>query len=141
MAYVVYDNKVLFILHKEMKKWLPLGGHIELEEDSDQALFREVREESGIEDIEILADKSAPESSERKPLYTPNYLDIHPISDTHKHIGMVYFIRAKSGKVQLAEKKHDDIRWFSETDLDDPQFNIDPGIKFYAKEAINRAKQ
>ena len=141
VAYVVYEKKVLFVFHKELQKWLPLGGHIELDEDSDEALAREVKEESGIEEFEVLSEKPAVDSPERKFLYTPSYMDIHPISDTHKHVGLTYFLKVKEDTVSLADKEHDEIRWFGEDNIDDPEINLDPGIKFYAKEAIKCANQ
>ena len=141
VAYIVYEKKVLFVFHKELKKWLPLGGHIELDEDSDEALARKVKEESGIEEFEVLSEKPTVDSPERKFLYTPSYMDIHPISDTHKHVGLTYFLRVKKDTVLLAEKEHEEIRWIGEDNIDDPEINLDPGIKFYAKEAIKRANQ
>ena len=141
VAYVVHGGRVLFIFHKELQKWLPLGGHIELDEDPDQALLREVKEESGLEDVEVLASKPdiAPSSPERKFLYAPSFVDIHPISETHRHIGLVYFLRSKTDAVALAEQEHDEIRWLGESDLDDPQFNLESGVRFYAKEALKAA--
>ena len=59
--YIVYKDKVLLIHHKELKKWLPIGGHIELDEDPEEALFREVKEECGLE-IEVLGDCFASKS-------------------------------------------------------------------------------
>ena len=44
-AYIVHNNSVLLILHKKLKIWLPIGGHIELNEDPDEALMREIKEE------------------------------------------------------------------------------------------------
>jgi 8-oxo-dGTP pyrophosphatase MutT (NUDIX family) len=51
---------------------LPLGGHIELDEDPEQALFREIKEESGLE-IDILSQKPAQQFAGRKFLYPPVY--------------------------------------------------------------------
>ena len=141
VAYVVHGRRVLFIFHKELKKWLPLGGHIELNEDPDEALVREVQEESGLEAFEVLAPKLSIEAQERKFLYTPAYVDIHPINKKHKHIGLVYFLRTKTDTIHLAEQEHTDIRWFTEEELDDSQFHLEPGVRFYAKDAIQRAVQ
>lgn len=141
VAYVVHGNKVLFVFHKELQKWLPLGGHIELDEDPDKALVREVKEESGIEEFEVLASKPSIETPECKFLYTPAYMDIHPISPTHKHIGLIYFLRTNTDVVYLADQEHEEIRWLTEDDLEDTRFNLNPGIKFYAKEAIKRSNQ
>jgi len=137
VAYVVYRTKVLLIHHKELNKWLPLGGHIELDEDPEQALFREVKEESGLE-IVVLGEKPVVQPVRRKFLYAPVFLDIHDISDTHRHIGMIYFAKAKSDGVILAEKEHNAIRWFSKEELDYAQFGIEADVIYYAREALQR---
>lgn len=139
VIYVVYRDKVLLIYHRELDKWLPIGGHIELDEDPEQALFREVKEECGLE-IEVLGEKPSIRSEGRKFLYSPIFLDIHKISEIHKHIGLYYFAKAKTDKVVLNKKEHKKIRWFGEEELDDPKFDIDKAVKFYAREALKKSK-
>jgi ADP-ribose pyrophosphatase YjhB (NUDIX family) len=134
-AFIGHNNKVLLVFHKKLKRWLPVGGHIELDEDPEQALFREISEECGLQ-VEILASKPEFKDKGRKALLTPNYLDIHDISETHKHVGLTYFAKAKSNEAKLAPEEHDDIKWFSEADLDNPEFAITDDIKFYALEAL-----
>ncbi len=136
--YIVYKDNVLLIHHKELNKWLPIGGHIELNEDPEEALFREVKEECGLE-IEILGEKPSIFSEGTKFLYPPIFLDIHKISDTHRHIGLYYFAKTKSDNVILNEREHKRIRWFNERDLDSAEFNLSPAVKFYAKEALRLA--
>lgn len=135
--FIVYGDKVLLILHKRLKKWLPVGGHIELDENPDEALFREVKEECGLE-IEVMVNKPIIELEGTEFLYPPVFLDIHDITDTHKHIGLCYFARAKSDKFNFNKDEHDDIRWFSKEDLDNSCLNISSAVKFYAKEALNK---
>jgi len=134
-VYIVYKDKVLLIHHKKLNKWLPIGGHIELDEDPEQALSREVKEECGLE-IEILAEKPSIHSEGTKFLYPPKFLDIHKISETHKHIALSYFAKTNSDKAILNEEEHNEIRWFNKEELDDPKFKIEPAIKFYAKKAL-----
>ena len=134
-VYIVYENKVLLIFHKKLEKWLPIGGHIELNEDPEEALFREVKEECGLE-IEVLSDKPKLESKGTKFLYTPAFLDIHDITDIHKHVGLYYFAKATSDKFKLNKEEHTDIRWFSKEDLEKPEFNLSPAVKFYAEKAL-----
>jgi len=43
--FVVHEGRVLVIHYRKLDKWLPLGGHIELDEDPEQAALREAREE------------------------------------------------------------------------------------------------
>jgi len=135
VCYIVYGNKVLLIHHKKLNKWLPISGHIELDEDPEQALFREIEEECGLE-VEIVAEKPDLKTEYRKFLLTPTYLDIHPIDDTHKHIGMTYFGKAKSDAVKLAEKEHHEIRWFTIQDVESPKYELTEDIKFYIEEAL-----
>ncbi len=139
-VFVVYENKVLLIFHRKHNMWLQVGGHIELNEDPDEALFREVKEECGL-DIEIIGGKEPTfEIKGTKFLYAPAFMNIHDINETHKHVGLVYFAKAKSTELVLSKREHSDIRWFSLEDLDKPEFNLNEAVKFYAKEALARAK-
>ena len=137
-VFIVYENKVLLIFHRKHNRWLQIGGHIELNEDPDETLFREVKEECGL-DIEIIGGKQPNfEIKGTKFLYAPVFMNIHDINETHKHIGLVYFAKAKSNKLVLSEREHSDIRWFGKEDLDKPEFNLDEAVKFYAKEALSK---
>lgn len=134
-CYIIYGDKVLLIRHRQLNKWLPIGGHIELDEDPEQALFREIEEECGLK-VKIIAEKPDIKTKHRRFLLPPAYLDIHPINDTHKHIGMTYFGKAESDVMKLAEKEHYDIRWFTEEEINDPKYELTEDIKFYIKEAL-----
>ena len=92
--FVVHGGKVLLIHHRKLDKWLPLGGHIELDEDPEQAALREAKEESGL-DVELLGERPPTTSPGTRALIAPRFLDIHRISDTHEHIGMIYWARPK----------------------------------------------
>lgn len=139
-AYIVYGRSVLLIDHVKLKRWLPIGGHIELEDDPEEALFREIEEECGLTKdlLEVFGKKPEIISEGTKFLYAPVYLDIHTISENHRHIGMTYFVKALTQKIQLDEKEHNAIRWVSFNDLDSPAFNLLPAVRFYAKEAIEK---
>lgn len=140
-AWIVYKDKILLVYHKEQQTWLPIGGHIELEETPEKALFREVKEECGL-DIEVIGEKPPYfDKSSTKFLLAPTYIDIHPINDNHWHIALEYFAKAKSDVVRLADREHDKIRWFTEKELDESQHNILVEIKFLAKKALEAVKQ
>jgi len=135
-VFLVRNGRVLLVDHRELGTWLPPGGHIELEEDTDQALLREIEEETGLtpHDIEIVAER--PELGGAKSLWAPRWLNIHSIKDRHRHIALLYLARAKTDQVRLADREHRDIRWLSSLELDDPAFNTPADIRFYGKEAI-----
>ncbi|KKU52109.1 MAG: hypothetical protein A3H69_01575 [Candidatus Sungbacteria bacterium RIFCSPLOWO2_02_FULL_47_9] len=142
-AFIVHKHKVLLVSHRKLKQWLPVGGHIELDEDLEEALFREIREESGLKrnDITIVGKKNAIYDSEgRKALFNPIFTDIHRISRRHRHIGFGYVIKAKTDKVALAEREHHAIKWFTKSELSSQKYKINPGIRYYAKEALRLAK-
>lgn len=138
-AYITYDNKVLLIKHKQLGIWLPIGGHIELSEDPEEALFREIKEECGLE-VEIISQQPNMNFKDFKSLPLPAFLDIHRISDTHRHIAFEYFAKAKTNDIILNEEEHDAIRWFKSEDLDDAKFNLLENIKFYCKKALEMTK-
>ncbi|HEX5218225.1 MAG TPA: NUDIX domain-containing protein [Verrucomicrobiae bacterium] len=133
--FVVQDEKVLLIHHRKLDKWLPLGGHIELDEDPEQAALREAREESGLE-VELLGDRAPTTEPGTRALIAPRFLDIHRISDTHEHIGMIYWARPKSGSATLAAEEHHDIRWCSVADLETLTPAMSNAVKWYCRKAI-----
>ncbi|MFH0969220.1 MAG: NUDIX domain-containing protein [Patescibacteria group bacterium] len=137
---IVNKDRVLLVDHKKLKLWLPIGGHIELNEDTDQALIREIKEECGLK-VEILSKKSLPDKKHIKFLYLPSFLDIHQINDEHRHIALGYIAKSKTDKIKLRKSEHNNIRWFSKKDLDNPQFEIKKEIKYYCLEALKVAKQ
>ncbi len=94
--FVVHDGKILLIHHRQLDRWLPLGGHIELDEDPEQAALREAKEESGLE-VELLGERPPTTGPGTRALIAPRFLDIHRISETHEHIGMIYWARPKRG--------------------------------------------
>jgi 8-oxo-dGTP pyrophosphatase MutT (NUDIX family) len=133
--FVVQDGKVLLIHHRKLDKWLPLGGHIELDEDPEQAAVREAKEESGL-DVELLGERPPTSEPGTRALIAPRFLDIHRISATHEHIGMIYWARPRSGATTLAAEEHHDIRWCSTGDLDQLQPTMSDAVKWYCRQAL-----
>jgi 8-oxo-dGTP pyrophosphatase MutT (NUDIX family) len=137
--FVVRDGKILLILHRKLNKWLPLGGHIELDEDPEIAALREAREESGF-DVELLGERPPTTEPGTKALIAPRFLDIHKITDTHQHIGMIYWARPKSGSMALAQEEHHDIGWFTSEDLDRLEPPMSNAVKWYCRKAIEEIR-
>ncbi len=150
--FVVHDGKILLIHHRKLDKWLPLGGHIELDEDPEIAALREAKEESGL-DVELLGERPPTTSPGTRALIAPRFLDIHRINDTHEHIGMIYWARLRSGTgvspvssgsqthrqdacATLAAEEHHDIRWCAPGDLDKLSPPMTDAVKWYCRKAI-----
>lgn len=136
-VFVVFEAKVLLVDHKKLGKWLPLGGHIDIGEAPEQAAHREAAEESGLE-IKLWGERPPQTFPGTKLLTAPTYLDVHDIHGDHRHIGMIYFATAATGDVRLASGEHNNIRWFTATELDDPKWAVPEAIRFYGREALRR---
>jgi 8-oxo-dGTP pyrophosphatase MutT (NUDIX family) len=137
-AFVVYNNKVLFANHPRYGKWLPIGGHVELDEDPEETLLREIKEEAGLE-VRLLGDRPELHTPGVKTLVTPHYMNVHEANPPHKHISLIYFVAAKSDKVVKSDE-HTELLWLSDKDLDSPEYDLPPSLKFYARQAIRCAK-
>lgn len=133
--FVVHDEKVLLVHHRRLKKWLPLGGHIELDEDPELAAIREAKEESGL-DVKLLGERPPTSGEGTRALIAPRFLDIHRITETHEHIGMIYWATTESSKLRLEEEEHLAIQWCRREDLELLSPPISPAIKWYALKAL-----
>ena len=138
--FVVQEGRVLLIHHRKLDKWLPLGGHVELDEDPEKAALREAREESGLE-VELLGERPQTTGPGTRALIAPRFLDIHRITDTHEHIGMIYWARPKNGAVTLAATEHHDIRWCSPAELQGLEPAMSEAVKWYCLKAIEEIGQ
>jgi 8-oxo-dGTP pyrophosphatase MutT (NUDIX family) len=149
--FIVHDEKILLIHHRKLDRWLPLGGHIELDEDPEQAALREAKEESGL-DVELLGERPPTTSPGTRALIAPRFLDIHRINETHEHIGLIYWARLKKvaqasclshsethrqdARATLAPEEHHDIRWCSASELDKLQPPMSDAVKWYCRKSL-----
>ena len=138
--FVVKDGQVLLIHHRQLDKWLPLGGHIELDEDPEAAALREALEESGLE-VELIGERPPTTEPGTRALIAPRFLDIHRISPTHEHIGMIYWARPCHGAVTLATAEHHDIRWCAAAELESLTPPMSNAVKWYCRKAIEEVGQ
>ena len=137
--FVVDRGRVLLIHHRKLDKWLPLGGHVELDEDPEIAALREAREESGLE-VELIGERPPTTEPGTRALIAPRFLDIHRITETHEHIGMIYWARPKNGTLTLAVLEHHDLRWCASGELDALQPPMSNAVKWYCRKAIEEVR-
>lgn len=133
--FVVDAGRVLLVHHRRLGRWLPLGGHIELDEDPEAAALREAKEESGL-DVELLGERPPTTGPGTRALIAPRFLDIHRISDTHEHIGLIYWARPAGGELRLAVDEHLAIRWCDAADLEHLDPPLSDAVKWYARKAL-----
>ena len=110
-----------------------------MDEDPEIAALREAKEESGL-DVELLGERPPTTEPGTRALIAPRFLDIHRITETHEHIGMIYWARPKNGSLTLADAEHHDIRWCSAADLDALQPAMSNAVKWYCRKAIEEIK-
>lgn len=140
-VFIVYNQKVLLRKHDKYKIWLSVGGHIELDEDPNQAAIREVKEEVGLDITLYSPEVHHQETTNYKELIPPIFLNRHRINDSHEHITLTYAAISTTDRLLLSEKeKTDACKWFTASELDDPQFQIKESIKEYAKTILKLVK-
>jgi 8-oxo-dGTP pyrophosphatase MutT (NUDIX family) len=136
-VFVVYENKVLVRLHDKYHIWLGVGGHVELDEDPNEAALREVKEEVGL-DIKLWDGNKKFNFSggtyNYRELIPPIALNRHNVSSHHEHVDFVYFASAKSDKV-IPENPTDEWKWLTKDELD--SLDLLPDVKFYASLSLD----
>jgi len=133
---IVHNERVLFVNHPRYNKWLTPGGHVELNEDPEQALFRETAEETGLT-VRLLAGKPniTPETG-LKLLPRPDFMDVHEANPPHKHIGLMYVMVAQNDQVRLSNE-HLDFAWLSREDLASSTYGLPTSLRYYAEQALD----
>jgi len=146
-VYVVYNNKVLLRKHDKYKIWLSVGGHIELDENPNEAAIREVKEEVGL-NIELFYDGSVALGKVNEgyhELIPPQHLTIHKIPDKdkpkHKHVTLVYYATSETDELNLSDIEiTEDCKWFTNEELDMLEIHTsnEERVKEYARQALDK---
>ena len=142
-VFVVYKDKVLIRKHDKYDKWLSVGGHIELDEDPNQAAVREVKEEAGL-DVKLIGEIPIfqNENNSYKELLPPRFMNIHDINQTHKHISFIYFARSNSDQVvDEGREQSKGYKWFSKDDLEQNEEGVPESILHYATKALEELSE
>lgn len=133
-VFIVHKNKVLLRMHDKYHFWCSVGGHMEPEEDPNQAALREVREEVGLT-IELWGGqrKFRVEEGTLRNLVPPTAINRHETGDGHEHVTFVYFATVETDAV-VAEGEKDEWRWVSREEL--ARMDLKENIREYAEGAL-----
>lgn len=120
-ALIINDGKVLLLHHKKLGVWLYPGGHVEKNETPEQAVTREVKEETGL-DIEIMGEKDNKLSdinADVSVLHNPYVILCEWVGD-HYHIDIVYLCKISGGTkgIKYDKNESNDMGFFSVSELD-----------------------
>lgn len=125
-------NKILFIYHKKLNKWLFVGGHIELNENPEDAVMREVKEETNL-DIELVGERYP----RNEDFIRPFALQKNYVGDKHIHMD-IFYVAIDKGTSKLKEKE-DEVkgsRWFSKEEIMNEDFDTFPEKKKMALDVL-----
>ena len=119
-GFLVHEGRVLLHWHRRNQIWLPMGGHIEANEDPIEAVLREVEEEAGVA-AEVLPTAAPYPFSNIRQRPPPATILLAPVRSCGparaagwdgpvEHIDLVYYCRPTRG---LAGLRTDDptMRW------------------------------
>ena len=125
-------DKILFIHHKKLNKWLFVGGHIEEDENPEHAVLREVKEETNL-DIELVGKRYPREED----YIIPFALQKNYTKPNHEHMDLFY-VAIDKGTSKLKDnteeiKAH---RWFSKQEIESEDFDTFPEKKQMALDVL-----
>ncbi len=136
-VFIVHGRRVLLRMHEKYHVWLAPGGHIELDEDPNQAAIREVEEEVGLAVRLWEGAMPLPDSDDRVSMRIPPVsINRHHVSPAHEHVSLVYFATTTDNRVVVRYEadRSDEWKWFTGDELDD--FDIPENIRTYARLAL-----
>ncbi|MEK6926086.1 MAG: NUDIX hydrolase [Nanoarchaeota archaeon] len=128
------EGKVLLTWNKNLQTWIPVGGHIDEGETPEQAIRREVAEETGFdftfhEDFKLLQDGKVKISN-------PFKFQIEEVPHHGHHMNFVFLGKCSSHDSKVSETdEQEKLRWFSEEELKNE--NMLESVKNSALDAVN----
>lgn len=130
------SQKFLMIKHKKIGKWLQPGGHIELNEDPEEASIREVFEETGIK-VKLIGERFPTEEDFIVPIAIQKNL----IKESHIHMDFVYLAYPLENQIEVQNfKETDGLEWFSLQEILDENFDTFENVRTVCKKIVNDHK-
>ena len=109
-------DEILMINHRKQRVWLPPGGHVEGNELPDDAVLREIFEETGVRARIIPGGHGLSVADENcRELARPFTILLEDIEKdgAHNHIDLVYLCEALTEDLTPQDAETDGIGWFA----------------------------
>lgn len=117
---VVDGDYILLVDHKNAKRWLPTGGHVEPEEDPRITVVRELKEELGL---------TVPLTDVGPPLLV-TVTETVGLTSGHVDVSLWYPIQAlRAQPLNFDQSEFNDARWFHHDDA--MQLASDPNLPMF----------
>lgn len=118
------QSAALFTLHKKLKCWLQLGGHADGHPNLLEVALKEAKEESGLDEIEVISPEIFDLSIHRIPA--------NPKEKAHFHYDVRYLLIAKNQSIQMSDESLD-LRWIEPSQF--KNYKLDDSILKMFKKA------
>jgi 8-oxo-dGTP pyrophosphatase MutT (NUDIX family) len=110
------ENEILLVKHSKLKVWLPPGGHVDENELPEEAVLREIFEETGVRATIMSNKKGLPlyNDDRCRELETPFTVLLEDVSGngTHFHIDIIFLCKAEDCALKKNPEEADEIGWF-----------------------------
>lgn len=119
-AWIISPDHQLVLLthHMKLNKWFQLGGHSDGCPNTHEVALNEAKEESGIEDLELISEDIFG-------------IDVHSIPERgaeskHDHYDIVYLIKIDPSTPLVKSSESKELRWVKVEDV--PNYTNDPFV-------------
>jgi 8-oxo-dGTP pyrophosphatase MutT (NUDIX family) len=133
-AFIVRDEKILFLNHRKYSFWLQPGGHVESGETPDEAAVRETLEETGLE-VEVVGDEEEYKGFSAVDLPQPFNINLHEIEEDHWHLDFQYIVEIV-GETDDYEYDDEDMKWFSKQEIESDKYEMPENVRKSALKAL-----
>ena len=101
-------TKVLMIYHNIYQSWAWTGGHADGESDLLQTAIRELREETGVQNVKILDDNIF----SLEVICVNGHVKKGKYVSSHVHLNLTYLLEVdENEKLQIKEDENSNVRW------------------------------
>jgi 8-oxo-dGTP pyrophosphatase MutT (NUDIX family) len=151
-AYLVFRPpdgvpRVLLLHSARSAHWLAPGGHVELHESAEEALRREIFEETALDwpGGYFLPGEGCPvEGGEVRPRHVECRPPFHSAGAPpgHRHLALVYYGRAHTDRVTLDPREHDAFQWITAAHAAEAAADgmLLPNVAFYVCQAMEESQ-